>query len=56
MTFVREKYRLNRLKLLELHEAEEATQKIEIDLIEQAFKVKKAEYGLYRMVGMSVID
>lgn len=56
LTFVREKYRLNRLKLLELHEAEEATQKIEIDLIEQAFKVKKAEYGLYRMVGMSVID
>ncbi|WP_432466057.1 TolC family protein [Candidatus Cardinium hertigii] len=52
LTFVREKYRLNRLKLLELHEAEEDTQKIEIDLIEQAFKVKQAEFDLYRMVGM----
>jgi len=52
LTFVREKYRLNQLKLLELHEAEEDTQKIEIDLIEQAFKVKKAEFDLYRLVGM----
>ncbi|MGI2257581.1 TolC family protein [Candidatus Cardinium hertigii] len=52
LTFVREKYRLNRLKLLELHEAEEDTQKIEIDLIEQAFKVKQAEFDLYRMMDM----
>ncbi len=52
LTFVREKYRLNRSKLLELHEAEEDTQKIEIDLIEQAFKVKQTEFDLYRMVGM----
>lgn len=52
LAFVRAKYRLNQSKLLELHEAEEATQKVEIDLIEQAFKVKQAEFDLYRMAGM----
>ncbi|WP_419241791.1 TolC family protein [Cardinium endosymbiont of Nabis limbatus] len=52
LVFVREKYRLKQVKLLELHEAEEATQKVEIGLIEQAFKVKKAEFDLYQLVGM----
>ncbi|WP_243517584.1 MULTISPECIES: TolC family protein [unclassified Candidatus Cardinium] len=52
LIFVKEKYRLNQAKLLELHEAEEATQKIEIHLTEQAFKVKEAEFALYQLVGM----
>ncbi|UWW96586.1 MAG: TolC family protein [Candidatus Cardinium sp.] len=52
LVFVREKYRLKQIKLLELHEAEEATEKVEIGLIEQAFKVKQAEFDLYRLVGM----
>lgn len=52
LIFIREKYRLKQVKLLELHEAEEATQKVEIDLIEHAFKVKQAEFDLYRLVGM----
>lgn len=52
LIFVKEKYRLNQVKLLELHEAEEAAQKIEIKLIEQACKVKDAEFALYKLVGM----
>ena len=52
LVFTREKYRLNQVKLLELHEAEEAAQKAEIGVIEKAFKVKQAEFDLYRLVGM----
>ncbi len=52
LAFIREKYRLKQVKLLELHEAEEATQKAEITLVEHAFKVKQAEFELYRVVGM----
>lgn len=52
LVFIREKYRLRQVKLLELHEAEEATQKAEIALIEHAFKVKQTEFDLYRLIGM----
>ncbi|WP_250238869.1 TolC family protein [Cardinium endosymbiont of Oedothorax gibbosus] len=52
LVFIREKYRLRQVKLLELHEAEEATQKAEIALVEHAFKVKQAEFDLYRLIVM----
>ncbi|MDN5247114.1 MAG: TolC family protein [Candidatus Cardinium sp.] len=52
LVFIREKYRQKQFKLLALHEAEEATQKAEIDVIEHALKVKKAEFELYQLVGM----
>lgn len=52
LAFIREKYRLKQVKLLELHEAEEATQKAEIGVVEHAFKVKQAEFELYRLAGM----
>ena len=52
LAFVQEAYRLNQVKLLELQEAEEAVQKSEVHLITYAFKVKQAEFALYRLVGM----
>ncbi|AXI24229.1 Outer membrane efflux protein [Cardinium endosymbiont of Sogatella furcifera] len=52
LVFIREKYRLKQVKLLELREAEEATQKAEIDVVEHALKVKHAEFALYQLVGM----
>lgn len=48
----KERYRLNKVKLLDLQEAEEAVRKAEINLMEYAFKVKQAEFDLYQLVGM----
>lgn len=52
LAFVQEAYDLNQVKLLELQQAEEDLQKSEINLITYAFKVKQAEFALYRLVGM----
>ncbi|TDG95263.1 TolC family protein [Cardinium endosymbiont of Culicoides punctatus] len=49
---VKEKYRLNQVKLLDLQRAEQDMQKAEIALIEQAIKVKEAEFALYQLIGM----
>ncbi|MCT4697244.1 TolC family protein [Candidatus Cardinium sp. TP] len=52
LAFVKEAYALDQVKLLELQEAEEDMQKSKINLIAYAFKVKQAEFALYRLVGM----
>lgn len=51
LAFVEKAYQLNQVKLLELQEAEEDVQKSEINLITYAFKVRQAEFALYRLVG-----
>lgn len=52
LSCVKEAYALDQVKLLEWQEAEEDVQKAEINLIAYAFKVKQAEFALYRLVGM----
>lgn len=52
LVFIKEQYRLNQVKLLDLQEAEQDMQKAEISLIEYAFKVKQAEFELYQLIGM----
>lgn len=52
LVFIKEQYRLNQVKLLDLQEAQQDMQKAEISLIEYAFKVKQAEFELYQLIGM----
>ncbi|MCT4697512.1 TolC family protein [Candidatus Cardinium sp. TP] len=51
LLLVKENYKSNQIKLLDLQEAEEEMQKAEINLIEYAFKVKQAEFELYTLIG-----
>lgn len=46
LALVKEQYRLKQTELLKLQEAQAAVQEVEIILIQEAFKVKEAEYEL----------
>ncbi|MDD9139766.1 MAG: TolC family protein, partial [Candidatus Cardinium sp.] len=49
---VKENYRLNKKTLIDLQEEETKVYAIEMKVIEQGYKVKKAEFALYKLTGM----
>ncbi|AWN82260.1 hypothetical protein DK880_00963 [Candidatus Cardinium hertigii] len=49
---VKENYRLNKKTLIDLQEEETKVYEIEMKVIEQGYKVKKAEFALYKLTGM----
>ncbi|WP_221179606.1 TolC family protein [Candidatus Cardinium hertigii] len=51
LVVAKEQYRLHQIQLLELREAEKEVQQAEYDVIDAVFKVKKAEFELYHLMG-----